>query len=60
MDCKFTDFMNQNFSKSFSLANFTYAWLSKYKIQRKQKKIIPIKGDPDKDIIPTFFMNLMS
>jgi hypothetical protein len=52
--------MNQNFSKSSSLANFTYAWLSKYKIQRKQKKIIPIKGDPDKDIIPTFFMNLMS
>ena len=60
LDSKFNEFLNENFTQTSSLASFTYAWLSQYKIHRKQKKIIPIKDDLDKEVIPTFFMNLMS
>jgi hypothetical protein len=60
LDSKFNDFLDENFSKTSSLPNFTYAWLSKYKVQRKQKKIACIERDLDKSVIPRFFMNLMS
>ena len=60
LDCKFNDFLTEDLTKTSSLPTFTYAWLSKYKINRKQKKIQSIKGDLDKEVIPTFYMNLMS
>lgn len=60
LDSKFNDFLDENFSKSSSLPNFTYVWLSKYRIKRKQKKIVCIERDLDKSTIPRFFMNLMS
>lgn len=60
LDSKFNDFLDENFHKAFSFPNFTYVWLSKYRIQRKQKKIVCIERDLDKSVIPRFFMNLMS
>lgn len=60
LDSKFNDFLDGNFYKSSSLPNFTYVWLSKYRIHRRQKKIVSLERDLDKTVIPKFFMGLMS
>jgi hypothetical protein len=60
LDSKFNEFLKEDFRNISSMSSFVYAWLTKYKINKKQKKIISVNGDGDSDTIPTFFINLMS
>lgn len=60
LDSKFNEFLHNDFKNISSFPAFTYTWLSTYSIHKKNKTIVELKNNLEKDVIPTFFIGVMS